>query len=147
MSLPVVVSDVGRLGQCVPKTNIATDSLRGDLPVGDPAIGNCSIVLPLSSSSITTNSTTASQFSITSTNITSIINIPQTHYKTIVEFYLLRLGNWDTTDRIDVYFNDLLMMSKNYSNYGTKICSGVSSVGGLLGTSLLYQNQTDMLSY
>ena len=133
-------------GQCRPRTNIATDQLRGVLPANNPTLGNCSIVLPLSSSGNTNATPAASQFTLSSTTLTSTTAIPQPHYKKIVEFYLLRLGQWSTTDRLNVYLNDLLVLSKNYSDYGSVICSGVASVGGVVGGSG-YVNQTDYLSY
>jgi len=47
---------------------------------------------------------------------------------------LLRVGLWSVDDRLEVYFNDLLMLTKKYTDFGNKICNKTS-------------NQTDSLSF
>lgn len=56
--------------------------------------------------------------------MTSLITINQTHYKKIVQFHLIKIDTWDGTDVLQLYLNDLLVLSKNYSSFGNKICFG-----------------------
>jgi hypothetical protein len=54
--------------------------------------------------------------------MSSLIQINQTHYKKIVEFYLIKIDRWEPSDLLQVYLNDLLVLSKNYSAFGNSIC-------------------------
>ena len=63
----------------------------------------------------------------------STISLPGPHHKTIVEFYLLKIDTWQPDDRVDLYLNDLLVLSRNYSTFGNDICYN--------------ENETDFVSF
>lgn len=46
----------------------------------------------------------------------------QRHYRKIVQFYLLKVDEWADGDQLQLYLNDLLVMSKTYSKLGNNIC-------------------------
>ena len=47
--------------------------------------------------------------------MTAQLQVPQVHYKIIVEFYLMKIDKWEATDLMQLYLNDLLVLSKQYS--------------------------------
>jgi hypothetical protein len=123
-------------GTCTPRTNIGTPTNTStnksstnntnnnnttnnttSNPFSTASTLNCSLSLPSPSGSSTTD------FTFTQTNLTALLALPQPHYKAIVEFYLLRIGQWQPSDRVDVYLNDLLVLSKTFPSYGNKFCS------------------------
>ena len=113
-------------GQCILRTNIGgiLPAPALSLPPGSQApLPTCS--LPPAFVSNGTNSTNSSNgsFTLSSSTLTSQLNVPERHYKQIVEFYLVRVGQWQPSDRLDVYLNDLLLLSKTYSSFGNQICS------------------------
>lgn len=78
--------------------------------------------------------------------MSSLIKIPQSHYQIIVEFYLIRIDNWDPSDTLNLYLNDLLMMSKNYSSFGNNICAKDNQGDFISFESMIMQDTNNTLS-
>jgi hypothetical protein len=76
----------------------------------------CSINLP------SRNDGSKVSFTVSENKLTSLLSIPQVHYKKIVQFYLIKIDSWDETDLLQLYLNDLLVLSRNYSSFGNNIC-------------------------
>jgi hypothetical protein len=110
----------------VKRTNVATilsigtDNTNAGIwnVQSSPAVANntCSINLPSRSNASTVN------FTVSENKLTSLIVINQTHYKKIVEFYLIKIDTWSPNDLLQLYLNDLLVLSKNYTAFGNSIC-------------------------
>ena len=124
-------------GKCQKRTNVGNTAIPPALtaPVNtlNPTQNTCVLLVPLpaqnnippsNNSNGTNNASTSSttSFNLTNSTFSTVTTLSQTHYKTIIEFYLIRVGQWQPNDRVDVYINDLLMLSKNYSAYGNKLC-------------------------
>lgn len=101
-------------GSCKKRTNIGDTSVPANL--SGTSNQSCSIQAP-------TQNGSPPSFVFSNNVISTTSRIEQLHYKVIVEFYLMRVGVWDAEDKLEVYLNDLLMLTKNYSDYGNKICS------------------------
>jgi hypothetical protein len=125
---------------CQKKTNVADTITPSSLvPSNSSAVDNtstCSLILPTSDSSNLSLSNVTTTFILSSKPLTTVTTLSQIHYRSIVEFYLLRIGQWNSEDRVDVYLNDLLMLSKNYSSYGNKWCTNSTNT-----------SDTDFLSF
>lgn len=98
------VGEGGPVWQQTPLTNVSNSTNS-----------TCSINLPSRS-----NGTVG--FTVSEDKMTSQLQISQPHFKKIVEFYLLKIDKWSEADRLELYLNDLLVLSRNYSGFGNDIC-------------------------
>lgn len=122
--------------KCVKRTNVA-----GTLTIdNNPANGSAGIWSVQASPTIANNNCSVNlpskstvNFTISESKIASQILINQTHYKKIIEFYLIKIDAWEASDLLQLYLNDLLVLSKNYSSFGNSIC--------------LNSSETDLISF
>jgi len=40
----------------------------------------------------------------------------------LLSFYLLKIDNWTSTDELNLYVNDLLILRKTYGDFGNRVC-------------------------
>lgn len=76
----------------------------------------CTIDLP------SRTNTSKVNFIVSENLLTTLYTIPQVHYRKIVQFYLIKIDKWEPSDLLQLYLNDLLVMSKNYSSFGNRVC-------------------------
>jgi len=61
-------------------------------------------------------------FLVADNTLTNTYTITDPHYRMLISFYLLKIDNWDPKDELNLYLNDLLVLKKNYSSVGNRIC-------------------------
>lgn len=114
---------------CVKKTNVAdTIAITNSAPnstqngtwnvksLASVANSTCTIDLPSRSNTSKVN------FIVSENLLTTLYIIPQVHYRKIVQFYLIKIDKWESSDLMQLYLNDLLVLSKKYSSFGNRVC-------------------------
>lgn len=114
---------------CLKKTNVAdtipiTSSASNSSQNGTWSVqfsaaaanSTCTIELP------SRTNTSKVNFTVSENLLTTLFSIPQVHYRKIVQFYLIKIDKWEASDQLQLYLNDLLVLVKNYSSFGNRVC-------------------------